>query len=556
MNSRRDRPSRPWSLYALGAVAVVVAVLAVAQIGPPTSSARTTRQIVTASQGVVQSTVTGSGNVAAGTDVNVNFNTSGTLQNVYVSVGQHVSQGQLLATLDPTTAQLALNQANQNLTAAQDNLACLQGTSTNCGSGGGSGAGAGSGSSSTTGTTTGASYTGGSATTVFAAYRPSGPASGAGQAGSSLTTTVTTTTTTPAGSTTTPPSSAPGAGGGGSGSRGSSGSAGGSGRSGSSSAAGSAASASSVKASSTTTTTPSPSSIASAQAAVYSAEASVHNAQLAVNNTKLYAPASGTIATLSGLVPGDSVSSGASGAASSGGSSPSSSGSGSGAGGGGGTTAGSLGGSGSSSSGSSSAFAEIVNTSALSMTVAFSESDITKVKVGQPATVTLDAVPGTELAAHVSQISLIGTTSSSVVSYNATLTLDQNDARVKPGMSASAAVIVGQAQGVTVPNQAITGSGSLASVELMRGGKTVSQQVVVGLRGDSRTQIISGVNAGDQLVVTIVLPSLSSTSTTGGGNGALGGGRGGLGGGGLGGGGLGGGGLGSGAFLRRAAGGG
>ena len=81
------------------------------------------------------------------------------------------------------------------------------------------------------------------------------------------------------------------------------------------------------------------------------------------------------------------------------------------------------------------------------MTVAFSESDISKVHVGQPATVTLDALAGVELAAHVSSISLVGTTSSSVVSYDATLTLDQNDSRVKPGMSASASVITGQARG-------------------------------------------------------------------------------------------------------------
>ena len=86
------------------------------------------------------------------------------------------------------------------------------------------------------------------------------------------------------------------------------------------------------------------------------------------------------------------------------------------------------------------------------MTVAFSESDISKVKVGQPATITMDALSGVELASHVSAISTVGTTSSGVVSYDATLTLDQTDSRVKPGMSASASVIVGQAQGVTVPN--------------------------------------------------------------------------------------------------------
>jgi hypothetical protein len=164
------------------------------------------------------------------------------------------------------------------------------------------------------------------------------------------------------------------------------------------------------------------------------------------------------------------------------------------------------------------------------MTVAFSESDISKVQVGQPATVSLDALAGVQLAAHVSSVALVGTTSSSVVSYDATLTLDQNDSRVKPGMSASASVITGQASGVTVPNAAVTAGGSLGTVTLVKNGKDVTQQVVVGLRGDSRTQIISGVKAGDQLVITIALPSLSSTSTSQSGSGTLGGGVGGLGG--------------------------
>ena len=87
MNTRRDRSSRPWFLYALAVVAVAVIVLAITEIGAPTSSARTSRQVVTAGQGVVQSTVSGSGNIAAGTDETVNFNTSGTLQDVYVHTG-------------------------------------------------------------------------------------------------------------------------------------------------------------------------------------------------------------------------------------------------------------------------------------------------------------------------------------------------------------------------------------------------------------------------------------------------------------------------------------
>jgi multidrug efflux pump subunit AcrA (membrane-fusion protein) len=528
MRTRRDRPPRSWFLYALAVVAIVVAVLAITEIGPPTSSARTSREVVTAEQGVVQSTVTGSGNIAAGTDDTVNFNTSGTLQDVYVHVGQHVNSGQLLADLDPTAAQLSLDQANENLTAAEDNLDCLQGVTSDCGSGssgsgssgsGGSGS-SGSGSSSTT------SYSPSTGGTIeYASFTPpagKGKTKGKGKGGSG---TVVATKTTPSVTvtvvvpTTTPSKSGSG------------------GASGSGSSSGKSSSTPT-----TTTSTPSPGSIASAQANVYSAQAAVHNAETALNATKLYAPVSGTIASLSSLSPGDSVSagSGSSSSSSSGSSSSSSSGTGS----SGSATAGSLGG-GSSSSSSSSGFAEIVNTNTLTMTVAFSESDINKVAVGQPATVTLDALAGVELSAHVSQISLVGSTSSSVVSYDATLQLDQNDSQVKPGMSASASVITGQASGVNLPNAAVTGTGSLATVNVLKNGKTVPTQVVVGLRGDSRTQIVSGLSAGQQVSITITLPSLSSTSTSGSsGSGTLGGG------------GLGGLGGGGGAFLRGAGGGG
>jgi uncharacterized membrane protein YgcG len=171
------------------------------------------------------------------------------------------------------------------------------------------------------------------------------------------------------------------------------------------------------------------------------------------------------------------------------------------------------------------------------MTVSFSESDVNKLKVGQAATVTPEALSGVELGAHVTSISPVGTSSNNVVSYPATLTLDQNDSSVKPGMSASASVIVTQAKGVNVPNAAVTGTGSSGTVTVLRNGKQTHQQVVVGLRGNTRTQIISGLNAGDQVVIKTVLPPLtaassgaSSSSGTLGGTGARPGGLGGGGG--------------------------
>jgi macrolide-specific efflux system membrane fusion protein len=407
------RRLRQWHLYILAALGVALLVLAVTQIGAPASSARTSTQIVSAQTGVVQSTVTGSGNIQAGTSDDLNFQTSGTLSTVDVKVGQHVNKGQLVATLDPTNAELALSQAESQLTAAQDQL-----------------------SSAESGSSTSASSSSGG-------------------------------------------------------------------------------SSSSSSGSSTTSSTTSASSIATAQAAVDSADASVNTAQTGLNATKLYAPISGTVASVASLSPGDSISAGSTGStsgASAGATSGSSTGSST-------STAGSLGSSSSgststsSSSTSSSPFVQIVNTSTMTMTVSFSESDVNKLKVGQAATVTPDALSGVQLGAHVTSISPVGTTSNNVVSYQATLTLDQSDSSVKPGMSATTAVITGQAQGVNLPNTAVTGTGSLGTVTVIRSGKQTPQQVVVGLRGDTRTQVVSGLSPGDQVVIKTVLPPLTPATT-------------------------------------------
>jgi macrolide-specific efflux system membrane fusion protein len=130
------------------------------------------------------------------------------------------------------------------------------------------------------------------------------------------------------------------------------------------------------------------------------------------------------------------------------------------------------------------------------------------------ATVSITALSGVELAGRVSSISPLGTDSSGVVSYDATITVTQNNSKVFPGMSATASIVTGQAQGVTVPNNAITGTGSDASVQLVSNGKTTTQAVVVGLRGSSRSQIVSGLKAGQEVKITITLPSLGTSTTS------------------------------------------
>ena len=101
----------------------------------------------------------------------------------------------------------------------------------------------------------------------------------------------------------------------------------------------------------------------------------------------------------------------------------------------------------------------------MQLVVPLSESEIGNVKVGQTATVTVEALDGTKLAAHVGEVATLSTSNSGVVSYDVTFQLDQMAAGLKPGMSATAEVVVKQAEGVNVPTSAI----SAGSVTVLHG---------------------------------------------------------------------------------------
>jgi len=150
--------------------------------------------------------------------------------------------------------------------------------------------------------------------------------------------------------------------------------------------------------------------------------------------------------------------------------------------------------------------------------------------------VTVEALEGRKFAAQVVSLAVLSTSNSGVVSYDVTFQLEQVEAGMKPGMSATAEVVVKQEEGVNVPTSAISGG----SVTVVQNGKQVRRRVVTGLAGNSSTIILSGLHAGEKIALPIATSTTSSSKTGASGRSGFGGG--GLGGGGLGGGGLGGGG--------------
>ncbi|WP_409183608.1 efflux RND transporter periplasmic adaptor subunit [Amycolatopsis sp. VS8301801F10] len=265
------------------------------------------------------------------------------------------------------------------------------------------------------------------------------------------------------------------------------------------------------------------SSTTALQAKVDQAQLDVDNAESALAATTLTAPGAGTVTAINGTVGQQTGSgSGNSSAAASSGST----------------------GQQSSSSSSSTGFIDITDLGSLVVNTSVAEIDVSKVKTGQKATVTLNATPDQPLPATVSSIDLTPTTSSNVVSYGAKLTLSNPPSGLRPGQSASVVITVAEADGVlSVPAAAVRTSGTTSVVTVERNGQPVSRQVEVGVRGESTVEIKSGLEEGDQVVLTAASPTTSSGSgqqRTGGtgGLGGFGGGRqggvGGLGGGGRG----------------------
>src|SRR5271156_1953822 len=112
-----------WLVYLLGALCAGAIAAAFIVVGPASGSQTVQSRTATAQSGVVQSTVSGSGNVQAASQLDLGFKTSGTVTHIYVTQGEQVAQGQLLATLDPQSAEVTLEQSKASLQSAEANLA-------------------------------------------------------------------------------------------------------------------------------------------------------------------------------------------------------------------------------------------------------------------------------------------------------------------------------------------------------------------------------------------------------------------------------------------------
>ncbi|MBS9720854.1 efflux RND transporter periplasmic adaptor subunit [Tianweitania sp. BSSL-BM11] len=166
------------------------------------------------------------------------------------------------------------------------------------------------------------------------------------------------------------------------------------------------------------------------------------------------------------------------------------------------------------------------------------EADIGSIAKGQKANFTVDAFPDRSFTAAIRDIAYASATTEGVVTYEARLDVDNADMQLRPGMTATASIITREANDVlTVPNAAFRFAPPSANgrsgfsfrnlfspgrprgmrgggrsrrganseegrpLYVLRNGVAEEVRVIPGATDGERTEIKSGLEAGDQIIL-------------------------------------------------------
>ena len=149
----------------------------------------------------------------------------------------------------------------------------------------------------------------------------------------------------------------------------------------------------------------------------------------------------------------------------------------------------------------------LIDEGAYHIEVSVDEIDIDQIAEGQAVDITLDALPDRVLGGVIAEIAPTAITSGAgVVTYLVTINIDSDDISLKPGMTANATIVTDLLDGVLiVPNWAIRldrETGQAFVNRLSAAGAIEEVPVVTGLRNEQFSEVISGLNEGDVVVVT------------------------------------------------------
>ncbi len=151
----------------------------------------------------------------------------------------------------------------------------------------------------------------------------------------------------------------------------------------------------------------------------------------------------------------------------------------------------------------------LANLTELRVVAAVDETTIRQVETGQPVAIAFDAFPGQVFSGEVLSVPLQGTLQGGVMVYDVPISLTGAESLpLLVGMTANAEISVGQAENaLLVPSIAVQSSRGGYQVLLPDPGDALAAPqavpVEIGLTDGTYTEIVSGLNAGDQVLVQL-----------------------------------------------------
>lgn len=145
-------------------------------------------------------------------------------------------------------------------------------------------------------------------------------------------------------------------------------------------------------------------------------------------------------------------------------------------------------------------FVTIVQDNALELVAMVDETDIANVRPGAPVTFTVEAYTSREFAGTVKRIDPTATIVSGVVNYQVVIEIRKGLQFLKPDMTANISIQTAKRQALVLPGVAIHRDGDRSFVYLLRDTKQEKQDVSVGARDATVTEIVRGLKSSDRVV--------------------------------------------------------
>ncbi len=173
----------------------------------------------------------------------------------------------------------------------------------------------------------------------------------------------------------------------------------------------------------------------------------------------------------------------------------------------------------------------------LEVVLSVDEIDVGSLMVGQPAIITLETWPDVEIDGAIASIApAAGNNSGGIVTYGVQIALEETDLPILIGMTANARLITAEQKNILlVPNAAITADREAGTFTVnrvtgeserpgnLRGNLpstpvTEKVEVVIGSKDGQYTEILSGLSAGDEVIIGEVVAPVFRFGPGGGSN--------------------------------------